>query len=186
MHVYTSCTSCPLCVLGSLGNSLDMRVQYCDSQSQWRLCMLVPLKRGNKCKRFPMKSHISIVLLFVKGLWFRRMDKEINVYVKTPKELAHNSDCQCILKWHTISARRWLSDNLWLQFACFVKRDIHNFLYFKIKSKTLKPGFTSQFMWHQRNASFQRTVITINGSGLKGTASYLNNVVLLLQCCYCR
>lgn len=36
------------------------------------------------------------------------------------------------------------------------------------------PCFTSKFMWHQ--IFFQLTVITINGSGLKGTASYLNNV----------
>lgn len=33
-----------LCLLNHLGNSFDMLVQYSDSQSQWRFCMLVPLR----------------------------------------------------------------------------------------------------------------------------------------------
>lgn len=37
---------------GSLGSSFDMLVQYSDSQSQWRLCMLVPLRGVINAKVF--------------------------------------------------------------------------------------------------------------------------------------
>lgn len=47
--------------------------------------MLVPLRGVNKCNSFPVKSDISIFLLFVKGaLVSPNKNKEANVYIKTP------------------------------------------------------------------------------------------------------
>jgi len=56
----------PNSVFGSVGNSFDMLEQYCDSQSQWRHCMLVPLKGVINVTTFQMESENGRVLLLSK------------------------------------------------------------------------------------------------------------------------
>ena len=70
-----------ICVSGSLGNSFDMLVQNSDSQSQWRHCMLVPLRGvaiGSVFQRNQKSIHSSLVFSkssFPRALIFLRMNR---------------------------------------------------------------------------------------------------------------
>lgn len=102
--------------------------------------MLVPLRGVNKCNSFPMKSVISILLLFVKGaLVSPNKNKEANVY-KNPQGTSSQQQMPVHIKnhkrqiRHILSARRWLSNNLLLLICSFIKPYDRNFRFFKIKS----------------------------------------------------
>lgn len=148
-----------------------------------------------------MKSrywHISI--LFIKGFFKsfdHQMNKEINVYMKTPKELAHNSKCQCILnnikrqKRHNIQGKEMVLKYCFqtgLKFVLVLLNPNIIFIFVKyifIKYKATCLVSPLNLCGTRKCLSFQLAIIAINGSRLKGTASYLNNVVLLFQCYYC-